>query len=205
MFFPVLTLVTSLVNQCPNVTTVKDLNLTEYTRKPWYIQMQQETPYLPVNSNYCVRAEYSISNKKILFYNGTVLDVYNSARLDNVTGRQLNYKNTTLCGRVNGENSKLLVAPCFLPNIFAGDYWILAAGPTNYNYEYAIVSGGQPHTRYPSGCSTSTDKMNNSGLWIFTRNQTVSDRVIQSLITYIVSLGITPELLNNVEQEHCLF
>lgn len=190
---------------CPNITTVKSLNLTEYTRKPWYIQMQQETPYLPINSNYCVRAEYSISNKKILFYNGTVLDVYNSARLDNVTGRQLNYKNTTLCGRVNGENSKLLVAPCFLPNIFAGDYWILLAGPTNDNYQYAIVSGGQPNTRYPSGCSTSTDKINNSGLWIFTRNQTVSDSVIQNLITYIVSLGITPELLNKVEQEHCLF
>ena len=200
-----LALVTSFVNPCPNVTTVKNLNLTEYIRKPWYIQMQQETPYLPLNSNYCVRAKYSLSKKKILFYKGTVLDVYNSARLNSINGSQLNSNNSTLCARVNGMNSKLLVAPCFLPNLFAGNYWVLATGPSNDNYEFALVSGGQPHTRYSSGCSTSIDTINNSGLWLFTRNQTVSDSFIQNFITYIVSLGITPQLLNKVQQEGCVY
>ena len=95
--FQLLILSLSLSYNCPNISTITNLNLTEYIRLPWYIQLQQETPYLPINSNYCVSARYSISNKTVPFYNGTVLNVFNQARLNNVSGTPLNYKNTSLC------------------------------------------------------------------------------------------------------------
>ena len=168
--------------------------------------MQQETPYLPKKSNYCVTAKYTLSNKSIPFYKGTVLNVYNNARLNNVSGEQLNYNNSTLCARVNGENSKLLVAPCFLPNLFAGDYWIIAVGPYSNNYQYAIVIGGQPNIQYPDGCSTSTKTINQSGLWILTRNQTVSNQFLEILKIYLIQyFAITPSLLNKVKQTNCTY
>lgn len=195
----------SLAFQCPNVTTMDNLNLTEYVKENWYIQRQQITPYLPLNSNYCVTARYSISNKTVPFYKGKVINVYNNARLNSVNGSNLNSNNNTLCARINGKNSKLLVAPCFLPNIFAGDYWILLAGPCGDNYQYAIVSGGQPNKKYKSGCSTSIKTINESGLWILTRNQTVSDDLIEDMITFLVKNGITTSLLNKVEQKKCIY
>ena len=175
-------------DNCPETQTVSNLNLTEYVRKPWYVQMQQETPYLPLNSNYCVFARYNTTLRKVPFFSGQVLSVYNYANLNGVNGYKLNTKNFTLCARVKdaNETSKLLVAPCFLPNIFGGDYWILNVGPTNDNYEYAIVSGGPLNVRYNSGCSTSNTSMNGSGLWLFTRNKTVSNKFIDDLIVYLV-------------------
>lgn len=199
--------VVNAYDNCPQIQTVNNLNLTEYIRAPWYIQMQQETPYLPNNTNYCVLAKYNRTQRSVPFFSGTVLSVYNYANRDRVNGYNLNKNNYTLCARVPNANetSKLIVAPCFLPNIFGGDYWILYAGPQTNNYEYAIVSGGPTNIRYNNGCSTSTTNINNSGLWIFTRNQTVSDSLIENLIVYLVSRGITPELLNKVNQTGCLY
>ena len=54
-------------NECPQIQTVNDLNLTEYIRAPWYIQMQQVTPYLPKNSNYCVFARYNTTQRHVPF------------------------------------------------------------------------------------------------------------------------------------------
>ena len=190
---------------CPNISTVPNLNLTEYIRAPWYIQMQQETPYLPKSSNYCVTARYSKSNRTVPFYNGIVLDVYNNARLNNVSGMQLNNNNNTLCARVNGNYSKLLVAPCFLPNLFAGDYWIIHAGPNSSNYEYAIVSGGKPTNNYTDGCTTSITSVNNSGLWILTRNITISLSLISKLKKFLIDSGFTLSFLNNVQQHNCVY
>ena len=47
------------------VSTVDNFNLTEYVRDRWYIQRQQVTNYLPIETNYCVSARYSISNKNV--------------------------------------------------------------------------------------------------------------------------------------------
>ena len=105
---------------CPPVSTVENFNLTEYVRERWYIQKQQVTSYLPKSTNYCVSARYQLSNTKVPFYSGTVLDVYNQARVDSVTGQQLNSNNMTLCARVpNSSNpSKLLVGSLFFYQIF---------------------------------------------------------------------------------------
>jgi len=194
-------------NNCPKIQTVNNLNLTEYIREPWYIQMQQVTPYLPKNSNYCVFARYNKTLKHVPFFSGQVLSVYNYANLNGVNGYNLNSNNMTLCARIPNanESSKLLVAPCFLPNLFGGDYWIIDVGPETNNYEYAIVIGGQPNVRLSDGCTTSNSTMNNSGLWIFSRNSIVNSSFIEKMLYKLKSMNISTSLLNNVTQQNCTY
>ena len=192
---------------CPTVTTLEKFNLSEYVRDRWYIQKQQVTSYLPKSTNYCVSARYQVSNKSVPFYSGIVLDVYNEARIDSANGQQLNRNNMTLCARVPNSShpSKLLVAPCFLPNLLAGDYWVLDAGPSSDNYEWAIVSGGQPHDQYCDGCTTRRDSMNNAGLWLFTRKQVVPDSLINMMLKKLKEKGFTTVFLNDVTQDYCVY
>ena len=79
---------------------------------------------------------------------GTVLSVFNYADKDAVNGEPENTANgTVLCARQKDSSvgGALLVAPCFLPNSLAGDYWILAVGESEAGtgeLEWAVISGG---------------------------------------------------------------
>jgi lipocalin len=190
---------------CPTVSTVSNFNLTEYIKEKWYIQLQQETPYLPKDVNYCVTAQYNIINKKILFYDGIVLGVHNNARINGINGSELNAFNNTLCARIPNRStqSKLLVAPCFLPNIVAGDYWVIAAGPQENNYEWAIVLGGNPTVKLDDGCTTKTDRINNSGFWFFTREINPSNSIIEKMKNISSEKGLSLKLMNKVVQDGC--
>lgn len=192
---------------CPVVSPMSDFNLTEYIKDKWYIQKQQVTSYLPVELNYCVTAKYQVSNKLIPFYFGEVLSVFNYANFNEVNGPSTNKNNFTLCARMRNETdpARLLVAPCFLPNFFAGDYWVIAAGPSSNNYQWAIISGGQPTVQYPDGCTTRNDTSNGAGLWFFTRNQTVDSNVIDEMSNKVKSLGYTTSQLNDVKQVGCKY
>ena len=194
-------------SMCPTVTTVDNFNVTEYIRDTWYIQKQQVTSYLPIETNYCVSATYRLSNRSVPFYKGTVLDVYNYADYGMVNGRNINANNFTLCARIpnTSVSSKLLVAPCFLPNLFGGDYWVIIAGPSSDNYQYAVVSGGQPLVQYPDGCTTRNDTMNNARLWLFTREQNPSKNLIEFMLNKTKDKGYTLSLLNDVNQTGCSY
>ncbi len=96
-----------------------------------------------INSRYLyclgVTAVYNIDpNSVVPFFSGTVVSVYNYENKLAVNGAPQGSLNGTnpLCARVPDASNpaKLLVAPCFLPNLFAGDYWVLAAGPASDNY-----------------------------------------------------------------------
>ena len=197
----------ALNDQCQKVNTMNNFNITEYVKSKWYIQKQQITSYLPLRENYCVTAKYELSDKKIIGYNGIVLNVYNYANLDMVNGKNANKHNQVLCARIPNINisSKLLVAPCFLPNYFGGDYWVIAAGPHSNNYEWALVSGGQPTVHYDDGCTTKTTGSNGAGLWYFTRNQIVNNSVIEKLDKIAQYNGYTLSQLHNVNQTNCLY
>jgi len=98
--------------------------------------------------------------------------------------------------------SKLAVAPCFLPRIFAGPYWVVAYNETE---GYALISGGQP--TIPSGngdglCKTGTG-INDSGLWIFSRNQTRDDALITKVRGIAVEAGFDLSVLNDVDHTMC--
>eukprot|EP00494_Astrolonche_serrata_P028036 UN28301 len=126
--------------------------------------MQQVTYYLPKEDNYCVRAIYNTEKKTVPFFDGRVISVFNYANADKVNGKNVNDDNQILCARLPNESepAKLLVAPCFLPNQFLknADYWIVAAGPSSDNYEWAIISGGEATTPAEDGLCT-----NDYGFW----------------------------------------
>lgn len=93
----------------------------------------------------------------------------------------------------------------FLTKLLGGDYWILDAGPESNNYEYAIVIGGQPNVRYTDGCTTKTNKVNNAGLWLFTKEPTPPNSIIDYMLNKLKILGISKSQLNNVTQKGCLY
>jgi hypothetical protein len=58
-----------------NFTTLGKLDLTEFTRKTWYIQEQQIVGYQPLESLYCVAATYDLAGASVPFFSGTVASV----------------------------------------------------------------------------------------------------------------------------------
>ena len=193
---------------CPQIEPMIGFNTTEYIRSSWFIQQQQVTGYQPPEALNCVAQTINTTNHTVPFYNGTVLSVYNYGRVGGVNGTQENSRNFTLCARQVNEStpSRLINGLCFLPNIFAGPYWVLAAGPQSTNYSWAIVSGGSPNIRYPDGnCSTSLNGTNDSGLWLFTRERygAIADRYVEQMRTWLISQGISVSQPMNVSQTGC--
>ena len=125
-------LIAPKADECPAVTTVgsANFNLTEYVRKSWYIQAQQVESYQPLDSLYCVTATYDLDGATVPFFRGTVVTVYNYGNKGAVNGPNVNKNNMTLCARATNasDTSRLAVAPCFLPNLAAGPYWLLGVG-----------------------------------------------------------------------------
>jgi apolipoprotein D and lipocalin family protein len=199
---------TSSTSSCPSITPMIHFNTTEYIRSSWYVQQQQVNGYQSNNTLYCVIQTLDATNRTVPFYSGNVLAVYNYANIDRVNGEQQNSMNFTLCARQFNQSmpSELLNAPCILPNYFAGPYWVLATGPSYDNYSWAIISGGQPTVRYPDGnCSTSEEGVNDSGLWLFTRERFGShvDAYVFHMRNLLLELGYTVSRLLNVSQVGC--
>ena len=196
------------INSCPLVEPMQGFNTTEYLRSTWYIQQQQVTGYQPRETLFCVAQTLNASNKTVPFYDGSVIDVYNYGRINGVNGTLENPSNFTLCARqLNSSNpAEIINAPCFLPNILAGPYWVIAAGPSSHNYSWAIVSGGPPTVRYADGnCSTKLTGTNGSGLWLFTR-EPYGDFAVNSvkiMRNILREIGYTTSLLLNVTQLGC--
>jgi apolipoprotein D and lipocalin family protein len=194
---------------CPSVKTVGShaFNLTEWVRKTWFIQEQQVVDYQPLSSFYCVAATYNLEGKTVPFFRGTVATVYNYANHGEVNGPLVNAKNMTLCARaVNNEDaSRLAVAPCFLPNILAGPYWVLAIGEDAEagEYEWAVVIGGEPSVQWDDGCTTKEDGTNGAGLWLFTRNPVATKAQLGAMHAALKAQGIATSRLHPVEHHGC--
>merc|ERR1712071_404170 len=92
------------------------------------------------------------------------------------------------------------------PNIAAGPYWVIAVGyeeGSDTTRLWAIVSGGEPTVAYEDGCTTSLDKTNNSGLWIFSRSQIMDPEDLATARQILVDMGYTLSQLIDVPQEGC--
>lgn len=193
---------------CPPVTTMDNVNQTEFLRATWFVQKQQVVDYQPQEDFFCVAATYDIQGKKVPLFNGKVISVFNYGNKGEVNGPPTNTVNgTTLCARQrdNNDNSKLLVAPCFLPNVLAGPYWIIGAGPTASNYEWAVVSGGQPSVEYPDGCTTKTSGTNNAGLWIFSRSPVLNEKYMKDAEAVLKEKDYSMSQLLEVKQDGCKY
>jgi lipocalin len=188
---------------CKPVQPLKDLDLAQYINKTWYIQQQQITGYLPKDENYCVTATYAEAGAKVPLFHGTVVSVLNYDNKGMVNGQTESTQNSSaLCARQpkSNEPARLLVAPCFLPNALAGDYWVLAVGP---KYEWSIISGGQPTVQYADGCTTKEKGTNGAGFWLFSREPVASEKTLTEMRTKATELGFTLSRLNPVEQAGC--
>jgi len=186
---------------CKLVNTVSDFDIDVYASKPWYIHQQAVTSYNPIDQNYCVKAEYSVRDRKTFW--GYSVDVLNKAQ--NEFGATFGGE---LCAYQTGKEgdglSKLAVAPCFLPKVFAGPYWVVAYNETE---GFALISGGQPSIRadpddIDAGCKSGTGT-NNSGLWIFSRNQERDDALVEKVRGIASDAGFDLSVLNDVDQTNC--
>ena len=132
------------------------------------------------------------------------MSVYNYANFGKVNGFSTN-NSTILCGRQTDNESpeKLTVAPCFLPNIFGGPYWIVAVGPDTNNYEWAIISGGQPSVRITNNTCTTKIYGFNAGLWLFSRKPILESSKLEYLRKILYKKGISSSKLLDVKQEGC--
>jgi lipocalin len=193
----------SISDVCPDLKVENSVNLTEYVSKSWYVQQQQVNGYQSKNDLYCVVATYNNSKTHVPFFNNTVIDVYNYANSGGINHNNSNSHNTKLCARLLNSSSpaKLGVAPCFLPNILAGPYWIVAL---DVNYTWAVITGGQPTVQVSNTtCTTKTSGFNGSGLWIFSRKQIIDPDTLDHIHVVMNNHGIDTSLLLNVTQKGC--
>jgi lipocalin len=197
-------------SKCSTISlqTNPPINVTEYIKSSWYIQEQQINGYQKEEDLNCVVATYNIDNKsKVPFFKGKVFSVYNYANKYSVNGNATN-NSTVLCGRIPNTNhsEKILVAPCFLPNIFGGPYWIVLAGPYQNDYKWAVVSGGQPTVQVTnSTCTTKTTGVNGSGLWIFSRTKVLDQDTLKMIKQKMINKGIAISKLLQVQQKGCKY
>jgi hypothetical protein len=194
---------------CTHIEPLSNLNVSEFSRSTWYIQKQQITGYQSESELYCVAQTLNDEPRTVPFFTGPVLSVYNYANYQRPNGPPLNMKNgTVLCARITNENNTgaIINAPCFLPNILAGPYWVIAAGPKQTNYEWAIISGGPPTAKQPDGnCTTKTTGTNGSGLWLFTRSPADVHNYTKNMLGILREKGYSTALLLNVDQSNCSY
>jgi lipocalin len=177
------------------ITTVENFDIVSYTSAPWYVHQQAQNVYTPIERNYCTKAEYTLKDNPTFPWGYTV-GVYNTAEYESGVTVEGN-----LCAYQTEESdSKLAVAPCWLPKQFAGPYWIIAYNETE---GYALISGGQPTIVGENGlCRTGTG-INNSGLWIFTRSQIRDEALITKVRSIAEEIGFDTSILNDVDQSSC--
>mmetsp|Transcript_68503 Transcript_68503/g.112553 ORF Transcript_68503/g.112553 Transcript_68503/m.112553 type:complete len:371 (-) Transcript_68503:154-1266(-) len=185
--------------QCPpaGFDTVQDFDLEKFIEKRWYIQQQMAVNYLPASQNRCVYAEYQLREKSFWGYD---VSVHNHAE-EVAAPHKVHDSGKTLCAKVvDKARGKLEVAPCFLPTLAAGPYWVLdySEGPEGY----ALISGGAPKESGEAGCRTGTGT-NGAGLWIFTRQQKRDEALVQKVRGIAKSKGFDLSVLNDVDQSEC--
>ena len=188
---------TAEAQECKEVTTVEPFDQAAYA-STWYVQQQAVTQYLPESRNYCTKAEYEILDKATSPW-GYTIKVKNSDADSSGKSRD---SPMDLCAFTPDANvkSKLKVAPCFLPKIFSGDYWVVAYDESE---GYALVSGGQPTKQGQNGLCTTGTGTNGSGLWIFTRKQERDETLVNKVRAIATEAGFDVFVLNDVDQTNC--
>mmetsp|Transcript_27057 Transcript_27057/g.33184 ORF Transcript_27057/g.33184 Transcript_27057/m.33184 type:complete len:223 (+) Transcript_27057:66-734(+) len=187
-------------DECAVVETVSPFDIEVFISAPWYIHKQAVRPDSPLEWNYCTQAIYNQRNRSSFPW-GYTIDVNNYAEdLDgNVFGGPL-------CATVDrGEeedSSKLAVAPCFIPKLLTGPYWVVYYDESK---GYALISGGQPNRNTGDGCTGKSRTGNNSGLWIFLRTTERDDEKIAEVKQLAIDAGFDTSILNDVIHKDCSY
>jgi len=193
---------------CATVDVQQNFNLTNFVEGgKWYIHQQMAIIYMPARENYCVTASYAFTSNNTVHVSNYANDgkvnggVYSSDSMLKAIGG--------ICGSVDDPNepAKLSVGPCDIPAWLPesrGPYWVIAAGPNPQNYDWALVSGGQPTKQTQNGCQTGR-LVNYSGLWILTRSSKRDEAVVQAVRKIAHDAGFDLSVLADVQQEGCTY
>jgi lipocalin len=197
---------------CKTISSVDDFDLEAYISRSWYIQRQQVNTYQSKEDLFCVVATYDDESKSQWFQ--LAYSVRNYSNKGGVN-QDSQTNGMVLCATQTGRAGQLVVAPCFLPSLFGGPYWVVATDYVNY----AIVTAGKLTTRgscdNQSGLCTTLDEAsifdplsfvgNNQGLWFFTRAQMPSSQVMNMMEAKAVELGICTADMVAVVQQGCSY
>jgi len=211
------TWVCSPKQNCPAVSPVSDFDVEKYIENSWFVQKQQVNGYQQPEDLYCVTATY---NKR----EDELIKVENHANKKNVNGKLVGTGDGAfsqfgdLCAKqVDKGTGKLIVQPCLLFGVgletyTGGPYWVLAVDKDNY--QWAIISGGQPTDIVDSGedtsktavtCTTKTTGTNGSGLWLFTREPIPAAGVVEAMENTLLEMGVATNKLLDVPQKGCSY
>jgi lipocalin len=196
-------------NDCADISSVDNFDLSAFIAKSWYVQRQQVNTYQPPDRLFCVVATYEeVPGQTQWFQPAISVRNYAAGPGVNVAGSL-----TQLCATRTDRPGQLRVAPCFLPSFFGGPYWVVATDNTSY----AIVTGGKLVT--PGSCDdgdnlcttrddpTIKDPLsfvgNNQGLWFFTRVPNPPAAVLELLEEKAAELGICTADMLPVVQAGC--
>ena len=202
-----------LFEHCSRIDTPDDFDLDTYIEKSWYIQRQQTNTYQPESDLYCIVATYNKEGKRQ--WGRKAVTVRNYANKGAVNGPSPS-ADMILCATPRfrfRKPAQLRVAPCLVPVTLGGDYWVVAFEP---NYEWAIVTGGQPDQKGEcsadeSLCTLRTDCNvgflpcvgNGQGLWFFTRDQNPAPAVLTAMENKAAELGICTANMKEVVHTGC--
>merc|ERR1711939_969505 len=205
-------------DDCKPVTVQPNFNLTKFVGlHKWFIHKEMTIKSLPINERYCVVATYELKDPKHV-------KVHNYANINHTNGpvddSDVHVKSLGgICGisKDRTTEAKLEVGPCDLSIIsrFAfGPYWVVAAGSLDCvradcpqpegDYDWAFVSGGQPKVKHAGGCTPGTG-VNDSGMWIFTKDNVRNETLVNSIEEIAKAKGYDTSYLKDVVQAGCKY
>lgn len=208
---------------CPpaNFATKKNFQVLNYIKNSWYPLKQLPVQFQQADSLFCVRAQYTLDTKRnwwcFLFRvcNRIRIKVLNQGRIGSIKGEETK-ANLYGIAMDSRDPAKLKVAPKFLPtNLFGGPYWVVEAasyaelldgktsGFTSTEYDWAIITGGAPKVSSNGKCVTGEGERNSNGIWLFSREPTPPQGVLEKLETIAQLNGIDTSVLLAVTQKGC--
>lgn len=208
---------------CPpqGFDALKTFDLESYISASWFIPKQNPLSFQPVESLFCVRAEYIVDTYFCLFCNRKPrIRVSNSSKRGGVNGEDQTLFNRFFRGIIrNPQNEPAKASVGFVPDlvVFGSNYWVVAAGTyadilkgdANIGtvYEWAIVTAGSPTVEGANGkCKPDPGLTNVGGMWMFVRDPIPPEGVVDAIETYAsVKLGLDTSIWVDVPQEGCVY
>ena len=173
------------------VETVKDLDFVTFSASKWYVHMQTEQPYKPVDTNFCVTWDYSSVDETAQEY---TIELKENLQLED--GKKFQNK---LCAYEQESASKLAAGPCEFPKFFAQPHWVIAY---DEDLGYALVSSGQQAEEgEEEGCFSTSEEF--AGLWVLTRSPVRDDSLIEGILLLAQEQGFDTSVLNDVDHSDC--
>lgn len=203
----------------PGLETVENFNLDTFISARWYVHEQTVTQRTPLENFYCSYVELTLKAFGPMRWPfGYTMDVTNYAR--DAAGNEFvsDTDGTPLCAarqeqyeygsdgaavlQVGGptDGSKLVVAPCVLPQRDASPYWVLLH---DEEAGIAVVSGGPPDVDGVDGTCKTEDMFRDAGLWIFLRTEKRDVGKIDGARDFLAALNFDLTVLNSVDHTGC--